>query len=189
MIDGKPQIRLDVRFGSYETPTREGAFSMGWKSRNHVSTIYHTPMPYAMFFSGGQAVHYSADFAARGYAGASHGCVNVRNLSGITWLYRPGSGRRQGHRVSLITPGEDQRAGLGDRDGVLRVGAPRAVAAAQRPPVGVRVDLVGVLQEPRLDGDHQTGAERQPAAAAVRCWGRAGRRAWSGRPRGRRTRC
>jgi peptidoglycan hydrolase-like protein with peptidoglycan-binding domain len=87
VIDGKPQIRMDVRFGSYETPTREGAFSIGWKSPNHVSTIYHTPMPYAMFFSGGQAVHYSADFAARGYAGASHGCVNVRNLSGITSLY------------------------------------------------------------------------------------------------------
>jgi lipoprotein-anchoring transpeptidase ErfK/SrfK len=44
-------------------------------------------MPYAMFFSGGQAVHYSADFAAQGYAGASHGCVNVRNLNGIKWLY------------------------------------------------------------------------------------------------------
>ena len=87
VIDGKPQIRMDVRFGSYETPTREGAFSIGWKSPNHVSTIYHTPMPYAMFFSGGQAVHYSADFAARGYAGASHGCVNVRNLSAITSLY------------------------------------------------------------------------------------------------------
>ena len=25
--------------------------------------IYHTPMPFAMFFSGGQAVHYSSDFA------------------------------------------------------------------------------------------------------------------------------
>ena len=87
VINGKPQMRLDVRFGAYETPTREGAFSIGWKSRDHVSTIYHTPMPYAMFFSGGQAVHYSADFAARGYAGASHGCVNVRNLSGITSLY------------------------------------------------------------------------------------------------------
>ena len=87
VIDGKPQIRMDVRFGSYETPTREGAFSIGWKSPHHVSTIYHTPMPYAMFFSGGQAVHYSADFAARGYAGASHGCVNVRNLSAITSLY------------------------------------------------------------------------------------------------------
>ena len=87
VINGKAQLRVDVRFGSYETPTREGSFSVGWKSRNHVSTIYHTPMPYAMFFSGGQAVHYSPDFAARGYAGASHGCVNVRNLAGIRWLF------------------------------------------------------------------------------------------------------
>ena len=44
-------------------------------------------MPYAMFFSGGQAVHYSPDFAARGYSGASHGCVNVRNLGGIQALF------------------------------------------------------------------------------------------------------
>jgi peptidoglycan hydrolase-like protein with peptidoglycan-binding domain len=87
VVDGKPQLRMDVRFGSAELPTREGSFSVGWKSRNHVSTIYHTKMPYAMFFSGGQAVHYSPDFAARGYNGASHGCVNVRNLSGIQWLF------------------------------------------------------------------------------------------------------
>lgn len=87
VIDGKPQMRMDVRFGSAELPTREGSFSVGWKSRNHVSTIYHTKMPYAMFFSGGQAVHYSPDFAARGYNGASHGCVNVRNLSGIQSLF------------------------------------------------------------------------------------------------------
>ncbi len=87
VVDGKAQTRVDVRFGSYETPTREGRFSVGWKSRNHVSTIYHTPMPYAMFFSGGQAVHYSADFAARGYNGASHGCVNVRNLAAIQSLF------------------------------------------------------------------------------------------------------
>jgi peptidoglycan hydrolase-like protein with peptidoglycan-binding domain len=87
VVDGKSQLRMDVRFGSYETPTREGAFVIGWKSREHVSSIYHTPMPYALFFSGGQAVHYSADFAERGYAGASHGCVNVRNLSGIQWLF------------------------------------------------------------------------------------------------------
>ena len=87
VIDGKPQMRMDVRFGSQELPTREGAFSVGWKSRDHVSTIYHTKMPYAMFFSGGQAVHYSPDFAARGYNGASHGCVNVRNLSGIQSLF------------------------------------------------------------------------------------------------------
>ena len=87
VVDGKPQLRMDVRFGSQELPTREGAFSIGWKSRDHVSTIYHTKMPYAMFFSGGQAVHYSPDFAARGYNGASHGCVNVRNLGGIQTLF------------------------------------------------------------------------------------------------------
>ncbi|MFL6026481.1 MAG: peptidoglycan-binding protein [Friedmanniella sp.] len=87
VIDGKTQMRMDVRFGSAELPTREGAFAIGWKSRHHVSTIYHTPMPYAMFFSGGQAVHYSPDFAARGYNGASHGCVNVRNLAGIQSLF------------------------------------------------------------------------------------------------------
>jgi hypothetical protein len=57
------------------------------KSRHQVSSLYHTPMPYAMFFSGGQAVHYSADFAARGYRGASYGCVNVRDRSGIQSLY------------------------------------------------------------------------------------------------------
>jgi lipoprotein-anchoring transpeptidase ErfK/SrfK len=87
VVDGKPQLRMDVRFGSYETPTREGSFTVGWKSRHHVSTIYHSPMPYAMFFSGGQAVHYSADFAARGYGGASHGCVNVRNLTALQSLW------------------------------------------------------------------------------------------------------
>jgi hypothetical protein len=77
----------DARFGCAATRTREGRFSVLWKSRHHVSSIYHTPMPYAMFFSGGQAVHYSADFAARGYNGCSHGCVNIRNRAGIAWIF------------------------------------------------------------------------------------------------------
>ncbi|MFE9485491.1 L,D-transpeptidase family protein [Streptomyces sp. NPDC006641] len=87
MIDGRVVSSMDVRFGSQYTPTREGTFSVYWKSRHHVSTIYHTAMPYAMFFSGGQAVHYSADFAARGYDGASHGCVNVRDEGKIASLF------------------------------------------------------------------------------------------------------
>ncbi|MBB4157171.1 L,D-transpeptidase family protein [Streptomyces cinereoruber] len=87
MIDGKVVSSMDVRFGSENTPTREGTFSVGWKAREWTSTIYHTPMPYAMFFSGGQAVHYSSDFAARGYAGASHGCVNVRDRAKLAVLF------------------------------------------------------------------------------------------------------
>ncbi|MFB7187527.1 L,D-transpeptidase family protein [Streptomyces sp. NPDC056178] len=87
MIDGRVVSSMDVRFGSQYTPTREGTFSVYWKSRHHVSTLYHTAMPYAMFFSGGQAVHYSADFAAHGYSGASHGCVNVRDEGRIASLF------------------------------------------------------------------------------------------------------
>lgn len=85
--DGKVMMSMDVRFGTSEYPTREGTFSVQWKSRDHVSNLYHTPMPYALFFSGGQAVHYSPDFAARGYRGGSHGCVNLRNKGGAQSLF------------------------------------------------------------------------------------------------------
>ena len=87
MNDGNVRMTMDVRFGTSEYPTREGTFSVQWKSRDHVSTIYHTSMPYALFFSGGQAVHYSSDFAARGYNGSSHGCVNVRDKEKVATLF------------------------------------------------------------------------------------------------------
>ncbi|MES4888390.1 L,D-transpeptidase family protein [Streptomyces sp. NPDC096012] len=87
MVDGRTVSTVAVRFGAQYTPTREGVFHIYWKSRHHVSTLYHSPMPYAMFFSGGQAVHYSYDFAARGYAGGSHGCVNVRDETAVARLF------------------------------------------------------------------------------------------------------
>ncbi|RKN26562.1 L,D-transpeptidase family protein [Streptomyces radicis] len=87
VIDGEVELTVDVRFGAEETPTREGEFEVYWKSRNHHSTLYDSPMPYAMFFDGGQAVHYSEDFAANGYNGASHGCVNVRDEAAIAGLF------------------------------------------------------------------------------------------------------
>ncbi|KRE95636.1 hypothetical protein ASG76_08410 [Nocardioides sp. Soil774] len=87
VVDGVVLKTVEVRFGSDELPTREGAFSVYRKSRDHVSNLYGTSMPFAMFFSGGQAVHYSPDFAANGYAGASHGCVNVRDRVAVEWLF------------------------------------------------------------------------------------------------------
>ena len=87
VIDGQVQATMDVRFGSELTPTRNGVFAVNWKSRDHVSSLYDSPMPYALFFSGGQAVHYSADFASRGYNGASHGCVNVRDKAAVSALF------------------------------------------------------------------------------------------------------
>jgi len=87
VVDGVVLKTVEVRFGSDELPTREGAFAVFRKSRDHVSSLYDTPMPFAMFFSGGQAVHYSPDFAANGYSGASHGCVNVRDRAAVAWLF------------------------------------------------------------------------------------------------------
>ncbi|MGW4562016.1 L,D-transpeptidase family protein [Streptomyces sp. NPDC004561] len=87
MVDGRTVSAMAVRFGTQYSPTREGVFHVYWKSRHHVSTLYHSPMPYAMFFSGGEAVHYSYDFAARGYAGGSHGCVNVRDETAVARLF------------------------------------------------------------------------------------------------------
>ncbi|WP_432945258.1 L,D-transpeptidase [Kribbella sp. CA-253562] len=87
LYNGKLLATGDARFGGPRTPTRNGFFKLQRKSKNHVSSIYKSPMPYAMFFSGGQAIHYSADFKARGYNGASHGCINMRDKKKIAWIF------------------------------------------------------------------------------------------------------
>jgi peptidoglycan hydrolase-like protein with peptidoglycan-binding domain len=89
VVDGHVRQTLEARFGSTvnDTPTREGLFHVYLKNADHVSQLYGSSMPFAMFFSGGQAVHYSSDFAAVGYAGASHGCVNIRDYDGVRWLF------------------------------------------------------------------------------------------------------
>lgn len=100
VIDGEVQMVMDVRFGASKTPTREGTFTVEWKSRNHHSKLYDSPMPYALFFSRGQAVHFSSDFARRGYRGASHGCVNVRDKGAIQALF---SQAREGDKVIVYS--------------------------------------------------------------------------------------
>jgi hypothetical protein len=77
---------MDARFGCGGS-TREGVFSVFRKVRHDWSRAYGSPMPLSMYFSGGEAVHYSYDFAARGYAGCSHGCVNIRDRATLRWVY------------------------------------------------------------------------------------------------------
>jgi len=87
VVNGRVLLEMDARFGRPSLPTREGQFSVYWKDRDHVSGLYEADMPYSMFFSGGQAVHYSSDFAETGYTSASHGCVNIRDYDGVAWLF------------------------------------------------------------------------------------------------------
>lgn len=61
--------------GGYTTPT--GAFNVNWTSRLHYSRQYDwAPMPYAVFFSEGVAVHATNAIGNLGQP-ASHGCVRL----------------------------------------------------------------------------------------------------------------
>jgi len=64
-----------VRGGGSSTRTRKGTFRVYYRDIDHVSGAFHTPMPYAQFFSGGQALHGSR-LMMDPYVGHSHGCVN-----------------------------------------------------------------------------------------------------------------
>jgi hypothetical protein len=87
VVDGRVLLTTDARFGGEALPTREGSFRVQRKDKTHVSSLYHTSMPFAMFFSGGQAVHYSPYFHRDGYNGHSHGCVNIRDIRVAALLF------------------------------------------------------------------------------------------------------
>ena len=67
---------VPMRSGRAGNPTRTGWFRIYWKHKNHWSTLYNQPMPYAQFFSGGEAFHavYGSIYTTVG----SWGCVNLR---------------------------------------------------------------------------------------------------------------
>ncbi|MGQ0842829.1 MAG: L,D-transpeptidase [Sporichthyaceae bacterium] len=87
MKNGHTVLSMAARFGSVRTPTRKGTFRVYWKNIDHVSTLYGSAMPFAMFYSGGQAIHFSSDFLRNGYSGRSHGCVNTRSWSATRDLF------------------------------------------------------------------------------------------------------
>ncbi len=90
VVDGRVQMTLTVRFGRPSLPTSNGVFSVYWKDIDHKSSLYDdAPMPYSMFFNGGEAVHFSADFVAQGYGGpgGSHGCINTRSRAKTAQLF------------------------------------------------------------------------------------------------------
>jgi hypothetical protein len=64
-----------VRGGAATTPTRVGRFRVYYRDVDHVSSLFHTPMPYSQFFYRGQALHGSR-LMMDPYVGHSHGCVN-----------------------------------------------------------------------------------------------------------------
>jgi hypothetical protein len=65
-----------VRGGSSSHPTRVGRFKVYYRDKDHVSSLYDSPMPHSQFFSGGQAFHGSV-LMMDPFVDHSHGCVNM----------------------------------------------------------------------------------------------------------------
>ncbi|MBB4569699.1 L,D-transpeptidase [Rhizobium leucaenae] len=68
----------------YVTPT--GSYTATWLSRDHRSKKYdNAPMPYAVFFNGGYAVHGTYELRHLGQP-ASHGCVRLEPRNAATFF-------------------------------------------------------------------------------------------------------
>lgn len=74
---------VPVRTGRNGYETRTGLKKVYWRHIDHVSSLYHVPMPYSQFFDGGQAFH-SVGISVWAPPG-SHGCVNMTKKDAIKY--------------------------------------------------------------------------------------------------------
>ena len=96
MRDGQAVKTINVRFGGMTKddngklrifPTVSGKYSVYAKDAKAFSDRWEASMPYSIKFNPNMYVHYSGDFAKRGYAGSSHGCINVGSMSDAKWFF------------------------------------------------------------------------------------------------------
>lgn len=89
--DGTLVHQLDARFGPSDmpgvSPTRNGDWTVFRKVSDDWSSLYQQPMIHALYFSGGEAVHYSPHFDQTGYSETSHGCINVRDEAAMQAIF------------------------------------------------------------------------------------------------------
>lgn len=76
--------KVSTARNGYVTPT--GSWKAKWASRHHRSRKYdNAPMPYAIFFNGGYAVHATFDLKRLGRP-ASHGCIRLHPSNAATFF-------------------------------------------------------------------------------------------------------
>jgi lipoprotein-anchoring transpeptidase ErfK/SrfK len=66
ITSGRPGYRTSI-----------GTFNVTSKDKDHVSSIYHSPMPYSVFFHGGEAFHEGS------LSVQSHGCIHLSHTSAV----------------------------------------------------------------------------------------------------------
>jgi len=90
IVDGAEAFRWPVSTGRVGHITPSGSFRPHMMGRHWYSHEYgRTPMPYAVFFHRGYAMHGTMESYNLGHA-ASHGCVRLRpdNAAILYWLVR-----------------------------------------------------------------------------------------------------
>jgi lipoprotein-anchoring transpeptidase ErfK/SrfK len=98
MRNGKQVRSFKVRLGGYNShpktgdwrvfPTANGTWHVYDKQVDPKSENYGSgAMPYSTMFYPDMYVHYSPGFHSVGYAGSSHGCVNIGNLAEAVWIF------------------------------------------------------------------------------------------------------
>jgi lipoprotein-anchoring transpeptidase ErfK/SrfK len=70
---------VSVKTGRPSFPTDPGTFHVSYKDLHHVSSVYHSAMPYSVFFNGGDAFHEGS------LAVSSHGCVHLSRSAAATF--------------------------------------------------------------------------------------------------------
>jgi lipoprotein-anchoring transpeptidase ErfK/SrfK len=74
-VNGQPRFTWWVSTGARGYATPSGHFKVSWLDEHHKSKQYNdAPMPYAIFFDEGKAIH---GFAGSVGGPASHGCVRL----------------------------------------------------------------------------------------------------------------
>ncbi|WMX45489.1 L,D-transpeptidase family protein [Streptomyces roseicoloratus] len=66
---------VNIRSGRPGYRTRTGWHTVYWRNKDHWSSLYDTPMPFAQFFDGGQAFH--GVYGQIATPTGSRGCVNL----------------------------------------------------------------------------------------------------------------
>lgn len=100
MRNGKLVKTVKVRLGGWNNhpkrpkewrvyATADGTWRVYDKQVDPKSENYGSgAMPYSTMFHPDMYVHYSPGFRSQGYAGSSHGCVNVRDLAAAIWIFK-----------------------------------------------------------------------------------------------------
>ncbi|MFT4110267.1 L,D-transpeptidase family protein [Propionicimonas sp.] len=101
--DGEVKKTVKVRVGGYNYLKKKKQKKGVWRiygTANGTWKVYDKQvdppsenygsgaMPYSVMFYPDMYVHYSPGFHAVGYAGSSHGCVNVGSLTDAIWIFR-----------------------------------------------------------------------------------------------------